>query len=184
MSIAGRLAKGPSSRWDDLRFPAQGINPAGSAAPPSVDTATYPGSLLFASNTTNTIAGVAQLPHGWVYGSEIRPHVHWSKSTSAGGGVAWQFRFAVADIGGVFSAYSDWETATASVADSDTAHKHAISSFSAIDMTGVGGSGLVAWQIQRKHDDVSDTYAADARLWEFDIHFQAWDLGSDTEIPT
>jgi hypothetical protein len=184
MSIAGRLAKGPAVRWDDLRFPAQGINPAGSAAPPTVDTADYPGSLLFATNATNIIAGIAQLPHGWDYGSEIRPHVHWSKTSSASGGVVWQFRYAMADIGGTFGAYSDWETGTAAVSDSDTAHKHALVAFSGIDMTGIGGSGIVAWQIQRKHDDAADTYAASARLWEFDIHYQARDLGSDTEIPT
>lgn len=33
--------------WDDLRFPAQGINPAGAADAPTVDTATRPGTLLF-----------------------------------------------------------------------------------------------------------------------------------------
>ena len=57
------------TRWDDLRFPAQGINPAGAASPPTVDDTTFPGTLLFATNATNVIAGVAQLPHAWKRGT-------------------------------------------------------------------------------------------------------------------
>ena len=45
--------------WDDLRFPAQGINPAGQTDAPSIDTTTFPGTLLFDPASINLIAGVA-----------------------------------------------------------------------------------------------------------------------------
>jgi hypothetical protein len=60
--------------WKDLRFPAQGINPAGSAAPPEVSTTT--GMLMFDKAGTEIIAGVAQMPHGWKSASNVSPHVH------------------------------------------------------------------------------------------------------------
>ena len=169
--------------WDDLRFPAQGINPAGAAAPPTVDATTYPGTLLFSSSSTNVIAGVAQMPHAWKAGSEVRPHIHWAKSTSAAGGVIWQFKYVIADIHGTFGAYSDWETMTVAVSDADTAHLHALKRAAAITMTGKKESTMICWQLQRKHDDAADDYGADARLFEVDFHYQVSKFGTITEIP-
>lgn len=60
--------------WEDLRFPAQGINSSGSAAPPGVSTAT--GLLMFDAAGTEIIAGVAKMPHGWKSASNVSPHVH------------------------------------------------------------------------------------------------------------
>ena len=47
--------------WDDLRFPAQGINPIGAAGDPDRDSTT--GLFLFDSGLTETLAGVSQMPH-------------------------------------------------------------------------------------------------------------------------
>lgn len=169
--------------WDDLRFPAQGINPAGQTDAPSVDTSTFPGTLLFSSSIVNLIAGVAQMPHAWAAGTAIRPHVHWSKSTSASGGVVWEWCYSVADVAGTFGAYSSWLPATAVVADSDTAGKHAIDSFPELAMTGKKESTMIAWQIRRNVNATADNYATTARLWEFDIHYQVSKFGTVPEIP-
>lgn len=170
--------------WEDLRFPAQGINPAGSAAPPTVDDTTFPGTLLFSASADNLIGGVAQMPHAWLRESAIRPHVHWAKTTSASGVVVWQLRYTKADIGDTFGAYSDWITGTAVVSDGDTASKHALVTFGNVDMTGVGESGLVIWELRRFASDASDTYnSATARFFEFDIHYQVHKFGTPNEIP-
>jgi hypothetical protein len=185
MSIAGSLWGAiQGEAWDDLRFPAQGINPAGAVDAPSVDTTDYPGTLLFVHNATKLIAGVAQLPHAWVEGSAIRPHVHWSKTTSASGGVVWQFCYAIGAIGGTFGTYSEWADGTPAVADGDTAHLHALDSFPEVAMPNCKGSAMVAWQIRRKHDATGDDYGAAARLWEFDFHYRVYGLGSEQEFPT
>ena len=171
--------------WEDLRFPAQGINPAGSAAPPTVDaTATgFPGTLLFSHSADNVIAGVAQLPHSWQRGTALRPHVHWAKTTSATGTVAWRFRYSWADIGETFGAYSTYATGTHVVSHGDTAEKHALTTFP--DMTpatGVGESSMICWQLLR---DVSeDDYGASVRLFELDFHYQTNKKGTKSEIPS
>lgn len=168
--------------WEDLRFPVQGINPAGSAAPPTVDQTTFPGTMLFSTSADNIVAGVAQLPHSWQRGTPIRPHVHWAKTTSAGGTVAWRLRYTWADIGGTFGIYSSWDTATSGVPNSDTANKHALATFAEITpATGVGESSILCWELMR---DVSeDNYGADARLFELDFHFQTNKSGTKNEIP-
>ena len=173
----------PYLAWDDLRFPAQGINPAGQTDAPSIDVTTFPGTLLFSTSAVNLIAGVAQMPHAWASGTAIRPHVHWSKTTSAAGGVVWEWCYSVADIAGTFGAYSAWIPATNPVPDSDTAAKHALSSFPEISMAGKKESTMIAWQIRRNVDATADNYAASARLWEFDIHYQVSKFGTVPEIP-
>lgn len=170
-------------KWEDLRFPAQAINPAGAASAPSVDDTTYPGTLLFSSIATNVIAGVAQMPHAWSRGTAVRPHIHWMKTTSAAGGVVWQFSYAVVDIGGTAGAYSDFAGGTTVVSDGNTANKHALTTFADIDLAGNGESCMILWKIQRKHDDAGDDYGADARLLEFDIHYRTNKRGTATEVP-
>ena len=177
-SNSGRLTS-----WDDLRFPAQGINPAGQTDAPQVDVTTYPGTLLFSNSAVNLIAGVAQLPHNWEAGTEIRPHLHWAKSTSAAGGIVWEWCYAIADIGGTVGDYSAWIPAVNVVSHGDTANKHALDSWPAIAMTGYKESTMIMWQIRRNTAATADDYAAVARLFEFDFHYQVGKLGTATEIP-
>ena len=170
--------------WDDLRFPVQGINPAGTAAPPTVDDTTVPGTLLFSSSAENIIAGVAQMPHAWARATAIRPHVHWAKSTSASGGVVWELAYALVNNGGTLGAYSDWAAATDVISDANTAGKVVIASFAEIAMTDLKESCLVLWKLRRNPAATADTYAAAARLFEFDIHYQVGKFGTVSEIPT
>lgn len=59
-----------------------------------------------------------------------------------------------------------------------------VAAFPEISMTGEVGSAMVSIQFRRKADDVTDTYAADARLWEADCHYQDYATGSSQEFPT
>ena len=163
--------------WDDLRFPAQGIDVTGPTGPPSVSA--VDGTLLFAAGANDQIAVIAQMPHSWKEGSVIVPHVHWSKSTSAAGTVAWLCEYTMANPGDTFPAFQTLATETETVAgtpDEDTADQHLITSFGELDMTGMEISCIIKIKITR---DVSeDTYAADAKLLEFDIHYQIDAFGS------
>ena len=170
---------GPS--WEDLRFPAQGINPAGTAAPPSVDTSTFPGTLIFSGSAENIIAGVAQLPHSWQEGGDIRPHVHWFKAAAdaGGNGVTWQYRHSRCAIGAVAEAYISWQPATLVAGDLTTQYKHNISSFGSFSMTGFGASDMVMWQVRRLGNTDSATTAC--HLMEFDYHYQLGQVGTDNK---
>ena len=75
------------SYWDDLRAPANAINPAGSPSAATVSTADA--SLQFAGNADNVVVVWFQLPHQWKEGSDLHPHIHWAKNTTDAGIVDW-----------------------------------------------------------------------------------------------
>ncbi len=175
-----------TTRWDDLRFPASGIRitGAGGAFPPGDDSTT--GLLLFDPGRTETVGGVAQLPHSWKEESTVRPHVHWQKTTSAAGNVYWQFDYEVWNNGDTaLLTYANTLFSTSPVAgtpDNNTANEILITSFGDIDMTGMTASSLIFWRLSRIGGNAADTYGADARLVEFDIHYEIDSFGSAMEF--
>jgi hypothetical protein len=165
-----------------LRFPAQGINPAGAPSPASLDNgADYPGTLLFAGNQENTVAGVAQMPHAWKEGTEVRPHIHWTKVTADASNLAvgWELRTKTAEKGAAWSGWSAYGAHTLVMGDNTSAEKHNLSTFPAINMTGLLVSCMMVWQLRRRGD--TDAYNGQTRLLELDFHYQADTLGSTQE---
>lgn len=166
-------------QWEDLRFPASGINPTGPTSPATVDT-TY-GGLLFAGVTTNNmIAFQVQMPHGWKEGSTIKPHVHWQKTTSASGNVRWLLSYRHAALGSVMD--NSWSTLAAYTpvqTDTNTAGQHLLTPLGDITMTGKKVSHMMLCLLERTPADANDTYNnADARLLEIDFHYQVDANGS------
>jgi len=170
--------------WDDLRFPVQGINPVGPSDAPTLDTtlSSFPGTLLFSGGAVNVIAGVAQMPHSWKKGTAIRPHIHWSKPVGSAAAVAWQFYYRhlgfPPDVAG---AWVGPVVAASTEGDPSVTNAHVITSFGDIVMTGKRESSCICWMIQR--DGISDADNGDARLYEFDIHYQSDKIGTPSEIP-
>lgn len=164
-------------RYGDMLGSVVGINPAGPANAPGVDS--DDGSLLFDSGLTESVVLALQLPHSYAEGTPIMPHLHWAKTTSAAGSVAWSLQYRWANPGGVLGAWSASELATpTAIVDGDTEDQHAISAWSAIDMTGAEISAIVQMKISRIGGDASDTYGADAKLLYVDCHYQLDSLGS------
>ena len=169
--------------WDDLRFPAAAVNPPGLASDPDFDTVN--GGYLFGSAATELLFLAAQMPHAWKEGTSLHPHVHWQKTTSAGGEVLWRLEYKKAPIGEVMDAAFTALDVTSTVSrtpDTDTANLHLISEFSDIAMVGGGLSDMLLIKLSRIGGDGSDTYGADARLLEFDIHFEINSFGSADEF--
>lgn len=172
--------RGSSPRWDDLRFPVTAVNPPGQVSDPDVDVNS--GLLLFASNATELIFIIAQMPHSWLLGSEVRPHVHWCKSTSAAGNVAWRLRYRLSPIGAVSTDWVDHGFANEpATADDNTAFQHIINAWEPIQMTDMTLSGIINFELTRVGANALDTYGADARLAEFDLHYQVDSRGSRQE---
>ena len=169
----------PRASWEDLRFPATAINPPGTVNDPDFDTTK--GGWLFSPSATEVLFIVAQMPHSWIEGTEIRPHVHWEKTTSAEGDVYWNLNYQLSEIGTARQAAVDLSSATATVA-SDTADVHQLTTFGAIDMTGFTLSCILVMQLSRVGGNAADTYGADARLLEFDFHYQYGSAGSRQEF--
>jgi hypothetical protein len=170
--------------YDDLRFPSHAINPAGAAAAPTLDdTLTgMPGTLLFSGSQENVAVGVAQMPHAWLPGSAIKPHIHWSKPVGTADAVTWEFYYR--HLGFPSDTPGDWvgPIAGALVAgDPTTTNSHIITGFGDVSMTGKRESSMLCWQIRRQ--GATDADAGTARLYEFDIHYFSVKAGTSTEIP-
>jgi len=163
--------------WDDLRAPASAINPPGGVSDPTRDTVT-PG-LLFSAGSDEIVHIIMQMPHSWLEGSEIRPHVHWAPTNTNTGSVVWQLEYQVVGIG---DAIGSWSTLSVTDPADGTDGKHQLASFSGISMTGHTLSTILLCRLSRLGTDGADTYNDDARLLEFDIHYQIDGLGSIQEF--
>jgi hypothetical protein len=160
--------------WEDLRFPAVGINPPGAASDPTRDTAD--GRLVFSASAVNIIALQAQMPHNWKEGSIIVPHIHWSPTSTHTGNVLWRMEYKIASINGVYP--GSWTTLNVLDAGDGVADTHQLASFGNVSMTGVTISAILLILISRIGNDGSDTYTGTAKLDEFDIHYQVDGFGS------
>ena len=70
----------------------------------------------------------------------------------------------------------------AATPDNDTADEHLITAFSDIGTSGKSISDMLVMKLSRIGGDAADTYGADARLLEFDIHYQLTASGAGSRI--
>lgn len=170
-------------KWDDLSFPALAINPAGAAVPASVDNTD--GTLIFSGTVDNAIAIVAQMPHSWVDGTAIRPHIHLQFKTSANANTRWKLEWDIANVNGDFGGFTAEKSETVTMANPQNVNKHAIKAWSEIAMTGFKDSAIVKFKITRlANSDAADNDTNAANLVSFDVHYQRNAHGSFDEYPT
>lgn len=172
---------GPGERWEDIRFPVSGINPPGQVSDPDWDTTN--GGWLFDASSTELVFVAAQLPHAWKAGSVLKPHVHWQKTTSASGTVLWLLEYKWSPIGDVMdTAFTELSSTTVSppATDGDTANEHLVTGLGDLAATGKDISDMLMMKLSRVGG--SDTYGADARMLEFDIHYVRDSRGSIDEF--
>lgn len=168
--------------WDDLRFPSSGFNPAGSTAPPAVNTST--GLLDFSGTADNVIGGVAQMPHAWKEGTNIHPHIHLRFPTSASANTRWQLQYDIANPFADFSENAGTYTplTAVTVANPQNVKRHVLASLGVIPMTGYTLSACILWKLTRlAASDGADTDTNAVTLIEFDLHYQIDTPGSDNE---
>lgn len=165
------------SRWDDLRFPAANLKNGSSGVPTWNNTYGLQefsiGDYLFCQ---------VQLPHAWMKGTDLQPHFHWMKITSAPNLVAWQLEYRWIKIGDVMD--GSWTTLsdeTPDVSDGDTAWQHALTAVGAIPVDStVELSDMLVCKLSRVAT-AGASYGARAALLEFDVHYQIDSFGSRQE---
>ena len=162
-------------RWEDLRAPASGINPPGQVSDPGWDNTEL--GWLFDPDGTEVVHIIMQLPHGYIENTHVYPHVHWEPTDTGAGDVLWRMEYRWRN---------NLETGTFATVDmlataSGTADQLQINGFGAMGKDGAKVSSLFEVKLSRIGGDASDTYGADARLKEFDVHVQLDDFGSSEE---
>jgi hypothetical protein len=167
--------------WDDLMIPGHGVK--GGASAPSFATFSTYGNMayLFAGNQDNDVYFSAQLPHSYMEGSSVVPHVHWAEggTTGAGTNVVWELVTQWANMGALFPAGST-NYITNSITGTNWVHQ--ISSFPALSGTGKTVSSMIMCRLRRLASaNASDDYNQYAAFLQFDFHIRKDTLGSRTE---
>jgi hypothetical protein len=165
------------AQWEDLRMPAVGINPPGAASDPSLDTTD--GRWIFSATESKVLALQVQIPHTWVEGTAIEPHVHWSPTDTGTGNVLWRLEHKIAGLNGVFPAA--WTAIDALSAANGLSDQHVLADFPAIARSGQTVSAILLLRLIRLGGEAADSYTGTAKLNYFDIHYQQNSLGSNTE---
>lgn len=119
-----------------------------------------------------------QMPHRYIEGSALDPHIHWSPMDATGGNVRWGLEYTISSINSTFGITS---TQVVTAAAGTTALKHLVTDFGDISGSGLTISFMLTGRIFRNGTDGADTYGGDCALHEFDLHTQVDDLGSRQE---
>lgn len=173
------------SCWEDLRVPLE-TTKVGASQPP--DYGTFQGDLkayLFDPARDEDVLFSVQMPHGWQWGSAIKPHVHLGFPAAPVNGktIRIVLQYSVqSPNGGAFPVQQQClgtytiDTGKAS----DVQYGHVLLALSPdITMTGHTASAMILCRLFR---DVSeDDYAADVAILEFDLHYQIDSLGTVAE---
>jgi hypothetical protein len=173
--------------WDDLRITAGAFQFLGSSDPtlttwqPSGSGASY---LVYVFAKNDEVFAVAQLPHGYKEGSDLKVHMHWTPrnrgNEESGSLVGWKVDYSIANVGSNFGAST---TADLSDACSGVDDRHEITSGVTVSGTGLTVSSMVMLRIYRSDTGADDTWVGTIAaelpaLLEFDIHYQLDTAGS------
>lgn len=172
-----KLSTPEALRWDDERSPASTFRVSGQVGEPEGDD---DGSLLFASTSVEQCSQLYQMTHRWAK-TPIGPHIHWAKTTEATGDVIWRYRYRAWNIGEVAPDWSDWILPAGRSHVVGSTKITTIDYFPKVDQSGLKESCMFSIQLQRNTADANDTYGADARMYDFDLHRQELGSGSLNE---
>jgi hypothetical protein len=123
-----------------------------------------------------------QMPHGYKEGTNIIPHVHWAPMDGSDTGtVVWQLDYSWSNTSEIFpGSVQIYKKATANT----NAHYQQMTSFDAINGSGKTISSIITMTLCRDADGTNDTdsFAHDAALLSFDVHYRLDTLGSRQEL--
>jgi len=157
---------------EDLRFPASVIKVTGASNIPGWDATNY--GYDFDASTMEQAYFIAQFPHSRKSGTNVDTHFHWQTADANAGDVVWCIEYTWANINGQFGAVSYECNVDSATGD---ATQHLMTPQGEISGSGFGSSSIMKGRLFRNATDPRDTYANDALLLEFDIHYKVDKLG-------
>ena len=177
---------GNAQVWDDLRV--EPVAKTSGAKAPTFGTF-RDGLLLYqfddvALASEKEVYFNVQMPHDWLEGSDISPHVHWVPlvAGTAGQVVDWGLEYTVAKIGDAFGASTTIYASALTYGTITAQYSHCLTDLPDIVMTGKTISSILACRLFRHSSDASDTLTQTAGLLYCDFHYQIDTIGSRLEF--
>lgn len=188
--IYSTASEEPPTLWEDLRVSTTSTKLGGSKDPNWAQFATNGsgsrGVYTYSFNhiVENEVFFNVQLPHGWVEGTDIYWHVHWSASTSSNiGTIVWGLEYTWSNIGSVFP-----NTTIVGVADGvdfpgGSLKKHMMTSGVKINASGKTASSMILCRMFRDLTNSTgagnNTLLESIFLLENDFHYQCNACGGE-----
>lgn len=162
--------------WNDIIITASLLG-SGASAPSYVTLAGNLRALAFnGANTTEQLYGQVEIPHDYKEGTVLKPHIHWSPTTTAAGNVKWQMEFLGANKGQIYGSVTTTVSAVGTAGG--IVGEHLIASFPDITGTDMDISRVTYFRIFRVPTDAQDTYNDNAIVHSVGIHYQCDSPGS------
>lgn len=117
-----------------------------------------------------------QMPHDWIEGTVIYPHVHWVPKTTGTGNVQWNLDYSWVDLNETTpETFPSITTTSAVTVGPFTQNNHLLSPLTTlnvgIDGVGKSKSSVLICRIWRDSGLTNDTYNADAGGLSIDFHY-------------
>jgi len=177
--------KGNTTRWDDLKVNVTLLKDKGIKKPQVnefLDAGAGPGLFLywFDKNEEEELFFTVQMPHGWLEGSTIKPHVHWTANDGAGD-VEWALEYTWSNVSDTFSTTTTTLTGYTPIS-TYADYKHMLTSLGDMDANGKTLSSIILCRIFRKAGSTNDDFTKDAGLLQIDFHYQIDSDGSNEPL--
>lgn len=184
-----KIAGSGDTRWDDLRVTLD--NGSNAAQINTIPGITGPQLWYFRDGQgVEAMSFQVQLPHGWIEGTTIYPHLHWTpRGSNTSGNVEWNLDYSWqnydASTPQVFPAVTTSTVVASPASGNFIQSAHYITALTASN-AGISGTGkkissILICRIWRNSANAADTYGEDAGVLFMDFHIQLDATGSRQE---
>lgn len=177
--------------WTDLRVPLSSTKLGGSKDPAYAkfrdDGAGSQGvfAWFFSDSSEDELYFETQLPHEWITGTELRPHLHLARVATAVSGTKVRFGLEYTVSNPVNAPGNTFGTTlfTGGTLTVGAAYEHQILQMTAISGADLRASAVLVGRLYRDVGHADDDWAAAVAALSFDIHYQQRGAGSLDEYP-
>ena len=168
---------GDATTWDDVNISglALGTGPAAPAVIAIAGTGIRAYAFVGTGVLADELHGSIESLHDFLEASDIVAHVHWMPTTNDAGNVKWQLEYIWISRTGAVAGST---TISVTTAAGGTAWTMKRSDFPAIDGSAREIGDRFIFRIFRDPADAADTYAFDAAVMDFGVHYQKDTMGS------
>lgn len=166
--------------WDDVLIPFQSVKVPATGAPNWEQIQTGIWAYHFLAGNSEEAYFTAQLPHGYVEGTDLKPHLHWISGNNDTGTVTFEFDYIIQNVNGI---YPSKVTTTTTINAPGSTGNHTIFTLPTISgttPTPLNVSSVIIGTIRRRGD--TDTHTGKVAAISLDFHVQVNSIGSDLEF--